>query len=342
MLDRRKAAVLRAIVREYVRTGQPVGSKTLADRGRIKASSATIRNDMALLEELGYIRQPYTSAGRIPTDVGYRWFIDNWPGTTWPDLPDRDQSMIDEMMHGEVRGLDEALEETSHVLSEVTHSTAVVVAPPARKDLFARLELLRRDSRRATLLMIADTGEVGQGIVEFTKEKSEAELTRLASSLSDELRGASFEEAPAVIRTSMEGSAPDPDRERIAQEVETILSTRFSDRIFRGGTSNMLSPDKFPDLSTAQDVVEALEQPVVLTRLIEAARQAQSMLIFIGREVPVEKMQACAVVFAPYDVGADRQGALGVVGPTRMDYPHTISAVEQIAHSLSNWLNFSD
>lgn len=339
MLDDRKSAILRAIVREYVSSGQPVGSKTLAGRGGIEVSPATIRNDMAVLEELGYVGHPYTSAGRIPTDLGYRWFIDNWPGRSWPDLPSRERKTIAEMVTTQFRGLDEALEETSQVLSDVTRATAVVVAPPSRKDRLRRLELLKREDRKATLLLIADTGVVEQSVVDFGEAKSEDELTKKAGELSRELEGAAFEDIPALLRHSQPGVDLDLDRETIADEISALISRRSVEKVFRGGTANILSPGKFRDLETAQDVVEALEEPLTLTRLIEAARTAGGMLIFIGNEVPVQKMQACAIVFAPYEVRSDLSGTLGVVGPTRMDYPHTISAVESVARSLSEWLS---
>jgi heat-inducible transcriptional repressor len=338
MLDERKSAILRAIVREYVRSGQPVGSKALAGRAGIEVSPATIRNDMAVLEELGYVGHPYTSAGRIPTDHGYRWFIDNWPGRTWPDLPSRERKTIAEMLTTEFRGLDEALEETSQVLSDVTHATAVVVAPPSRKDRLRRLELLRREDQKATILLIADTGVVEQGVVDFEEAPTEEGLSKIATQLSGELEGTAFEDIPAQLRAPRGGIGRDKDRDLIADEIDGLISRRSAERIFRGGTANILSPGKFRDLETAQDVVEALEEPLTLTKLIDAARKAGSMLIFIGTEVPVQKMQACAIVFAPYEVRSDLSGTLGVVGPTRMDYPHTISAVESVARSLSEWL----
>jgi heat-inducible transcriptional repressor len=240
-LDQRKAAVLRAVVRDYVKTAQPVGSKTLAERHRMKVSSATVRNDMAVLEELGYVSQPHTSAGRIPTDLGYRWFIDNWPEPVWPELSERKRSAIGEFAHAEFPTIDDALEGTSQVLSEVTEATAVVVAPASK-------------------------------------------------------------------------------------------------RIFRGGTANILSPDKFSDMATAHEIVEALEQPPVVSSLVEAIRGADTILVFVGSEVPVKQMRSCAVIFASYRAGEASSGALGVVGPTRMDYPHTISAVQAVAQSVSSIL----
>lgn len=339
MLDERKSAILRAIVREYVGSGQPVGSKALAGRAGIEVSPATIRNDMAVLEELGYVGHPYTSAGRIPTDLGYRWFIDNWPRSTWPDLPSRERKTIAEMVTTQFRGLDEALEETSQVLSDVTRATAVVVAPPSRKDRLRRLELLKREDPKATLLLIADTGVVEQSVVDFGEPKSEDELAKNAAELSRELEGTAFEDIPALLRHSQPAPGHEQDREKLADEISALISRRSVEKVFRGGTANILSPGKFRDLETAQDVVEALEEPLTLTRLIEAARKAGGMLIFVGNEVPVQKMQTCAIVFAPYEVRSDLSGTLGVVGPTRMDYPHTISAVESVARSLSEWLS---
>lgn len=336
VLDKRKATILRAVVRDYVRTGQPIGSKVLAQKHRLSVSPATVRNDMALLEELGYIRQPHTSAGRVPTDVGYRWFVDNWPAPSWPVLPRRDRQAIDVIWRSDFWGIDEALDSTSHVLSELTEATAVIAAPISRKDRLRRIELLRRDDRRATVLLIADTGVVEQGVVEFPEARSEEQLCDIAEVLSARLAGVTFEELPTK---TCELEASDVDACRIGEEIGHVLARRARDRIFRGGTANILSPDKFSDPAVALQVIHALEQPAVLSRLLEATREAATVLVFIGQEVPVEQMRACSAIFASYDAGAGRRGTLGVVGPTRMDYPHTISAVEAVARTLSTLLD---
>lgn len=324
---------MRAIVRDYVRHGQPVGSKSLAVRHRLKVSAATIRNDMAVLEELGYLTQPHTSAGRIPTDLGYRWFIDNWPGPNWPALAPRQQETIDELVRTEHRGLDEALDSTSHVLSDLTEATAVVVAPPSQKNLLRRLELLTRDDGRVTLLLIADSGVVEQGILEVPEK--EGDLDAAARRLSAELDGVAFEDLAAALRKSPK---PSKLRSKIAEEVDRIFGDRAWERVFRGGTANILSKEKFPDISIAHEVVDALEHPQTLSGLIEVARHAGDIVVFIGSEVPVEQMRSCAVVVRRFEAGSDRVGTLGVVGPTRMDYPHTIAAVEAVARSLTHLL----
>lgn len=335
-LDPRKATILRAIVRDYVRSGEPVGSQSLARRYRLKVSAATVRNDMALLEELGYVTQPYTSAGRVPTDLGYRWFIDNWPRATWPDLPKTEQVTIAEALQVDFGGLDDALDSTSQVLSDVTEATSVVVAPPARKNLLSRVELISRDSRRATLLLIADTGIVEQGMVEFAADRSADDLDELARTLNPALHGVAFEDL-ASESARLESIAA-KDRKNVTDAIDRILVHHSAEKMFRGGTANILDPEKFSDISIAHEVVEALEDPQTFSSIVNAARQASAVLVFVGREVPVEQMRTCGVVFAPYDAGSDMRGTLGIVGPVRMDYPHTISAVESIAASLSRLL----
>jgi heat-inducible transcriptional repressor len=334
-LDRRKGSILRAIVREYVKTGQPVASRTLADRYRLNVSAATIRNDMGVLEELGYITQPHTSAGRIPTDMGYRWFVDNWPGPSWPNLSDRARQAIDAILDSEFRGLDYTLDSTSHVLSELTDTAALALAPPSRKDFLRKFELIPRDSRRATMLLIAKSGEVEHGIVEFAEEKSEDELDLIAQHLNRQLEGVEFVDLSRKVRLL---DPQNTDTSCVADEIESIISVRTTERIFRGGTANILSRGGFSDLETVHEIIDALEHPVILSSLLSAARGSAAVVVLIGQEVPVEQMRTCAVIFAPYEADSERRGSVGIIGPTRLDYPHTIAAVEAVAARLSSYL----
>ncbi|MGH2768889.1 MAG: heat-inducible transcriptional repressor HrcA [Actinomycetota bacterium] len=336
MLDQRKAEILRAIVREYVRTGQPVASGTLAARHGLNVSPATVRNEMARLEELGYVSQPHTSAGRSPTDLGYRWFIDAWPGAQWPSLPEPERQVIAGTFESNFGDLEEALDATSQVLSQVTEAMALVAAPSPGRLLLRRLELLRRDDYRATLLLIADGGHVEQGVVDFSAPRSAEQLARLAKELSSELDGTPLEAVADTIRSSRR---PGGDRGRVAEEGQRILRKHAAERVFRGGTASIFSTGNPFDHETAHVVVGVLERPTLLSRLLESARGAASVLVFVGRENPIREMHGCGVVFAPYAAGSDRRGTLGVIGPTRMDYPHTISAVEEVARSLSGLLS---
>jgi heat-inducible transcriptional repressor len=331
-LDRRKASILRAIVREYVKSGQPVASKTLVERYKLQVSAATIRNDMGVLEELGYIVQPHTSAGRIPTDLGYRWFVDNWPGTSWPEVSQEDRRAIDVVLDAEFRSLDYTLDSTSQVLSSLTEAAGIAMAPPSRRNKLRRLDLIMRDPKRATMLLVARNGEVEQGVVEFGEDKTEDELDDLAKSLNTKLEGVDFTE---LVKTILQAENVSSDYKAVADEIEDVMEAGASQRIFRGGTANILSPRHFADMETVQEIVDALEHPRVLSGLMTAVTDSATVLVFIGQEVPVEQMRACTVIFAPYGAGDDRQGSVGVIGPTRMDYPHTIAAVEAVARRLS-------
>jgi heat-inducible transcriptional repressor len=335
-LDRRKGSILRAIVREYVKTGQPVASKTLVERYGLLVSAATIRNDMGVLEELGYIAQPYTSAGRIPTDLGYRWFVDNWPGSSWPSIGEQARLAIENLLEAEFRGLEATLDSTSQVLSGMTAAAALAIAPPSRRHFLRRCDLIRRDARRATMLLIAGSGEVEQGVVEFSSDQTDEQLAELAKRLNRRLEGIEFEELPARIRAADPCTA---DESAVAEEIDHIIDAAATERIFRGGTANILSKGSFADIETVHEIVDALEHPLVLSGLANAARGSATMVVFIGREVPVEQMKACAVIFAPYEAdGGERRGTIGVIGPTRMDYPNTIAAVEAVARGLSRLL----
>jgi len=340
MLDSRKGAILRAIVREFVRAGQPVGSKALTEKLGLAVSAATVRNDMALLEDLGYIRRPHSSAGGVPTDKGYRWFIDNWPGPAWPELPRGQQLAIRGAFQRGFHALEEALDITSQVLSEVTEAVAVVAAPPSRENRLRRLELLARADGRVGLLLIADTGLVEQGLVDLPGGATEQQLAELGNALNAELNGSAFEDLPALLAAERD---PDGTRRLLAAEIQRIVGGDTWERIYRGGTANILTREKFSDLETAYGVVGVLEQPMVLAALLGEARgplsEGGTLLVLIGQEHPIEQMQACATVLASYGVGSERRGTLAVIGPTRMDYPHTISAVNLVARSLSGFLD---
>ncbi|MGH2717545.1 MAG: heat-inducible transcriptional repressor HrcA [Actinomycetota bacterium] len=346
MLDSRKSVILRAIVREYVRAGVPVGSKALTENMGLAVSAATVRNDMALLEDLGYIQRPHSSAGGVPTDLGYRWFIDNWPGPSWPELPPGQTQAITRAFERGFNALEEALAATSQVLSEVTEAVAVVAAPPMRENRLRRLELLPRSDGRVGLLLIADTGVVEQGILDVAELPAEPELSELAMRLNGELSGEVLEAIPERLLAT-----PDPQgwRSPIAAAVARIVGGGSWERVFRGGTANILSREKFSDPDIAHGIVGALERPMVVAALLGEVRGAQDgndgeprgpFVVLIGHENPIAQMRACATVLASYGVGtAARHGTLAVIGPTRMDYPHTISAVNLVVRSLSGLLD---
>ena len=182
------------------------------------------------------------------------------------------------------------------------------------------------------MILVDDSGDVHQGIVEFSGDKTDQDLTDLAASLNVALHGTRFEDLAQMTKAD---GISEADRTALGREIARVLNADSTRRFFRGGTSKILSPDKFSDMAVAHEILAAFEDAPTMSSLADAARGSGAVLVFIGSEVPVVQMQACAAIFAPFDAGEGRTGSVGVIGPTRMNYPQTISAVESVARSLS-------
>ena len=343
-IDERKAAVLRAIVSHYVGSGEPVGSKTIVDRFRLGVSAATVRNDMGVLEEGGYIYQPHTSAGRIPTDRGYRYFVDEWAGGG--KLPANDARLVSDFF-GEPRWeLEDALRRTAALLSGMTDHAAVVFAPALDKSVVRHVELLRLAGDRAMVLLVTDTGRVENHVVLIPESLDDVQIDQTADMLNRLVSDTPLELVAEKIRTSLD-RFPLELRDAVATVVGALddeLPSHESERVFLEGTSNILDEGKFTDLETVRQVIGALEHrrlllEVLADALSSDARGADAVGVRIGTENPVEEMQFCSIVSAPYLVQGTAIGSLAVVGPTRMDYRRTIAAVHEVASALGRMMS---
>ena len=337
-LDERKARVLRAIVSHYVSTGEPVGSKTLVDRYRLRVSPATVRNDMANLEEAGYIYHPHTSAGRVPTDAGYRYFVDELSDGS--RLPSRDARLV-EQFFGEPRfELQDALRQTAALLSSLTNHAAVVFAPALDRSLIRHVDLVRLSGSRAMLVVVTDTGRVENHILNLPEDLDEVQLERAAEMLNRSLvdtalEGASTAAAAAVERFPLELR---PAVTAIAHALKQQTGDRESEQVFLEGTATIVDEGKFSDLSTVRQVIETLEHRRVLLEVLADALDGAHVSVRIGTENPVADLQFCSVVAAPYGPEGTALGSLGIVGPTRMDYRRTIAAVYEVSAQLGHML----
>jgi heat-inducible transcriptional repressor len=337
-LGDRKAAILRAIVSHYVRTGEPVGSKTIVDNYRLNVSSATVRNDMGALEEAGYIYQPHTSAGRIPTDAGYRFFVDSWARNV--KLP-ADQARQVERFLGEPRWeLEDSLRKTAGLLSTLTHHAAVVFAPALDRSVVRRVELVRLSGNRAMTLLVTDTGRVENHIVLIPEGLDDVQLDQTAEMLNRLVHGIPLEKAPKTIRENID-RFPLELREAVAtvgKGLRDELKVRGTERVFLEGASNIVDEQKFADLETVRQVIETLEHRRLLLEVLADALSYETVHVRIGSENSAEEMQYCSVITAPYGLEDNFVGSLAVVGPTRMDYRRTIAAVHEVAGALGRLL----
>lgn len=335
MSEPRKLEVLRAIVEDYVHTREPVGSKALVERHHLGVSSATIRNDMAALEEEGLITAPHTSSGRIPTDKGYRLFVDQLSSVK--PLSAAERRAISVLLEGST-DLDDVLERTVRTLAQLTHQVAVVQYPRSGDAVVRHIEFVSLAARQVLVVLILASGKVEQNVIDVGTILDDAELAALRQVFLAALHGmavASLADAVARIPASRPPAEQAPAA-RLAQGLALLARNAREDRIVMAGTANLArSNNDFP-LSIGP-VLDALEEQVVLLRLLEAmAQDSLGMAVVIGRENPHDSLAEASVVASSYGPG---EGAkLGIVGPTRMDYPNTMSSVRAVAQYLSRIL----
>jgi heat-inducible transcriptional repressor len=329
VLEDRKLDVLRAIVEDYVSTQEPVGSKTLVERHNLGVSPATIRNDMAALEDEGYIAQPHTSAGRIPTDKGYRLFVDRL--STVKPLTGAERRAIQNFLDGAV-DLDDIVGRTVRLLAQLTRQVAVVQYPSLSRSSVRHVELVALTASRVLLVLITNTGRVEQRTVELPEDAPDTLLGELRAQLNTAVAGVRLADAPEQLTTLADRFAPE-SRLSVQAVVAALLDSlveQHEERVVMGGASNLVrfGPD-FP--LSIHPVLEALEEQVVLLRLLGEATDPSVLTVRIGHENQVEGLVGTSVVSVGYGTEREMLAKLGVLGPTRMDYPGTMGAVRAVA-----------
>jgi len=335
-MEDRRLSVLRAIVEDYVHTKEPVGSKALADRHGLGVSSATIRNDMAALEDEGLISAPHTSAGRIPTDKGYRLFVDKL--STVKPLSGAERRAIESFLDQAV-DLDDVMGRTVRLLSQLTKQVALVQYPSLVRSSVRHIELLNVGPARLLMILIADTGRVEQRNIEVATPVDDELLTALRLRLNEVLDGQSFSDVPDRLANFVAHFAPSEHaivNTVLAALLESVV-TQNEERMVIGGTANLARVgDGF--VATVGPVLEALEEHVVLLRLFGEAVTPDALTVRIGHENPVEEFHSASVVSVGYGSGEQALAHMGVLGPTRMDYPGSIAAVRAVARYVGQIL----
>jgi heat-inducible transcriptional repressor len=334
--DDRRLRVLRAIVEDYVSTNDPVGSKALAARHDLGVSPATIRNDMAALEEEGYITQPHTSAGRVPTDKGYRLFVDRLSSVK--PLSAAERRAIEKFLDGAV-DLHDVLGRSVRLLAQLTRQVAVVQYPTLSRSAVRHLELVPLTTARLLMVLITDTGRVEQRVVEAPGDVDAESVAELRTLLNAAFTGAKLAEASGKVADLVEG-APPHLRGLAAAVSATLLETLIEpaeDRLVIGGTANLARSGALDFPGTVRPLLEALEEQVVVLRLM-AEVGPSTVLVSIGEENEHEALTGASFVSVGYGSGEQALGGLGVVGPTRMDYAGNMAAVRAVARYVGQLL----
>ncbi|AGZ39857.1 heat-inducible transcriptional repressor HrcA [Actinoplanes friuliensis] len=335
-LDDRKLEVLRAIVEDYVATQEPVGSKSLVERHQLGVSPATVRNDMAVLEEEGYIRQPHTSAGRVPTDAGYRLFVDRLSRVK--ALSPAERRAIERFLVGAV-DLDDVVHRTVRLLAQLTRQVAVVQYPSLARSSVRHLELVPISTTRLMLVMIADTGRVEQRLVELPGVTATDDVLDMRRKINAKLNGEKLSDTPPLVQALVDECDPEK-RTTMACVASVLLETlveRSEERLALAGTANLTRGGVLDFQGTLRPVLEALEEEVILLKLIGEVEPSTTR-VRIGDENEIDNLRAASVVSTGYGPGTTIVGGLGVLGPTRMDYPGTIATVRAVARYVGDLL----
>ncbi len=338
MQEDRKLAVLRAIVEDYVSTREPVGSKALVERHRLGVSPATVRNDMATLEEEGLIAQPYTSAGRIPTDKGYRFFVDRL--TQIKPMSAAERRAISTFLEG-ANDLDDVISRSVRVLAQLTQQIAIIQYPTLARSIVRHIELVALSESRLLIVLILSTGRVEQRVLDLPTPIDADSLVDLRPLILLATVGRTIVDA-AVALGALADQVPPADRTEVAlisaALVEAMSAERHDERVVVGGTSNLARFGEGFDQSI-KPMLEALEEHVVLLKLLGEATSPDSITVRIGHEGPYTNLATTSVVATGYGPGEQAVASLGVVGPTRMDYPGSMAAVRAVARYVSNILD---
>lgn len=330
VLTERQRAILKLIVQEYVATGRPVGSKTLTERYPVGVSSATIRNEMGELEQSGFVQQPHTSGGRIPTDNGYRYYVHHLMGS--PELPSGDQIMIRHQFRQVEAQLDQWVEFAASVLAETAGNVSIVSAPRTMVPRLRHFELISLQPRLALLILVTQETVVRQIMVHLPDEVDQSELSRLADSLAFDTRGLNADEIESRISGTTEFA-----RFVLGQVVFGLrgLHSVEHTQVRHSGIENILGQPEFAGVE-AQAVLDLLRGGSLLGALLPQLTANKDVQVFIGDENPADALRRFGVVMATYGINGEVVGILGVLGPTRMSYWRSISSVRYMARLMSD------
>ncbi|HEX7166528.1 MAG TPA: heat-inducible transcriptional repressor HrcA [Acidimicrobiales bacterium] len=331
MLDDRKASILRAVVEEYIESAQPVGSSRIVERGRLNVSPATVRNELAVLEREGYLVQPHTSAGRVPTEKGYRFFVDAL--TPQGRLHPQQRQTVLEFFDHSHGALEHMLAETSRLLSDLTSYAAVVIGPPHEQATVRSVQLVGLGPRLALLVAVLSNGVVEKRPLEFETDTGDDNLAAATARLATALAGRPVGLPVTVPKTG------DAVVDSLVGDALTALGGDHSnepDSVFVGGASRMAAA--FDAVETVRQVLTILEQQYVVVTLLRDVLD-RGLSVAIGTEVGHESLTECSVVVAPYEVEGEPAGTIGIVGPTRMKYPQALAAVALVSQRLGRRLS---
>jgi heat-inducible transcriptional repressor len=331
-LTDRRQAVLGLVVRQYIATATPVGSKTIVEQYGLGVSSATIRNEMAYLEEQSYLTHPYTSAGRVPTEKGYRYFVERLMGEV--ELPLAEQRTIRHQFHQARLDLEQWMRLAAAVLARAARSTSLVAAPTVSQCRFKHLELIAAHGYRLLLVLVLRGGMVKQQMLTLTHPVAQEELNQVANRLNDLL--ASLSGVYQIVASPYQLTPLEKQIANLVIEIMEETEARSSGEIYRDGLLNIFRQPEFSEIENVRPIIRVLEEQSLLEAILAEVLNSSGIQVIIGGEGRWDELSECSVVLAPYGEAGRAIGALGILGPMRMRYGRAISTVRYVADLLSD------
>ncbi|MEZ3502633.1 MAG: heat-inducible transcriptional repressor HrcA [Lachnospiraceae bacterium] len=334
-LDERKIKILYAIIQTYLETGEPVGSRTISKYSDLKLSSATIRNEMSDLEEMGYIIQPHTSAGRIPSDKGYRLYVDHLI-----QEKDREVTELKELMIRRTDKMEQVLKQVVKVLASNTNYATMISAPQYHQNKLKFIQLSKVDANQILAVIVAEGNVIRNRLIPVCEELDAESILKLNILLNTMLNGKTIAEINLQMISSMKEQAGIHSN-IISDVVDAVAEAIYSDEgmeIYTGGATNIFRYPELSDNGKASELIQTLEEKQILAELVTEtlSKEEKGIQVYIGSESPIKSMKDCSVVTATYELGQGLQGTIGIIGPKRMDYENVMSTLKTLMEQLDD------
>lgn len=337
MLTERQKLILSAIVDDYIRSAEPVGSRTISKRGNVAYSPATIRNEMSDLEELGYLEQPHTSAGRIPSNLGYRYYVDHLlqRGNVKPE----EMAMLKSVLADRMLQIEQAMQQVASIMSNLTNYTSIVLGPEIFSTSMRHLQLLPLDEHRAVAIIVTNTGHVENKVVSIPEGVPVASIERTVAILNAKLKGVPLYQLKSKLYTEIAAEMRKhvEEFEQLISTIDSALEQDDQQRLYMSGATNMLNQPEFRDVEKVKPFLDLLDQSDLLVQAVTEA--GEGLQVRIGTENTVDAMKDCSLITATYSLHGQPIGVIGVLGPTRMEYGKVIGLLQHFSEDLTDILN---
>lgn len=334
-LNERKTKILQAVIKNYLETGEPVGSRTISKYSDLNLSSATIRNEMADLEDLGYIMQPHTSAGRIPSDKGYRFYVDQLMVEKNKEVAEMKEQMLKK-----ADKMDQILKQAAQVLAKNTNYATMVTSPSYKRNKLKFIQLSKVDELQIVVVIVMEGNIIKNQIITVEQELNNEALLKLNMLLNTNLNGISVEDINLGMIAVLKDQAG--EHSEVINDVLDVVAKVIrvdEDLVYTSGASNVFKYPELRDNQSAEEILNAFEEKQQLAEFVTQnlnSEQQNGLQVYIGNETSVQSMKDCSVVTATYDLGEGMQGCIGIVGPKRMDYEHVMNTLRTLQVELDN------